>query len=226
MKKSNVRRHYGLYIVGISILVLMLMVTIKIFAVSKVEAGNGWLNVLQNSLSNPPYHHDLYENENDPWMGSLNPDVTMVYFTDFNCPYCKQIEPSLTQLMAEFPDLKIIIKMVPLQGQSSIMAVQFAQTVWLNEPEKFSALKKLLMASPRTLDAATIIKVAKLTKTEQWLAHTDNRVDMMIQTNIELMRNLRLNGTPSLIMGETIIPGLVPYNILKEQLERVIETQG
>lgn len=106
------------------------------------------------------------------------------------------------------------------------MAVELAQTVWLNEPEKYAKLKNMLMSSPRRLDSASIAKVAKLTDTEQWLGKTDERVDEMVHDNIKLMRNLGIGGTPSMIFGDKVIPGLVPYDVLKEQLEEVIEAKG
>lgn len=146
----------------------------------------------------------------------------MVYFTDFNCPYCKKIEPSLNKLIEEFPQLKIIIKMVPLQGEGSQMAVDFAQTVWLNEPEKYLKVKDMLMSSPRGLDAAAIAKVAKLTDTERWVGNTDERVAKMVDDNINLMNYLGIGGTPSMIVADTLIPGLVPYEELKAQLEAAI----
>ena len=171
-------------------------------------------------------HTAMYETKSDPWKGAENPEVTMVYFTDFNCPYCKKIEPSLNKLIEEFPQLKIIIKMVPLQGESSKMAVELAQTVWLNEPEKYIKLKDMLMSSPRRLDAESIAQVARLTGTEQWLGKTDAGVDEMVHNNIKLMRNLGIGGTPSMIFGDKIIPGLVSYDVLKEQLEEMIEAKG
>lgn len=171
-------------------------------------------------------HSAMYETKSDPWKGAENPEITMVYFTDFNCPYCKKIEPSLNKLIEEFPQLKIIVKMVPLQGEGSKMAVELAQTVWLNEPEKYIKLKDMLMSSPRRLDSASIAKVAKLTDTEHWLGKTDARVAEMVHENVKLMRDLGIGGTPSMIFGDKVIPGLVPYDVLKEQLQEVIEAQG
>jgi protein-disulfide isomerase len=172
------------------------------------------------------YQQALFNTKTDPWKGAESPDVTMVYFTDFNCPYCKKLEPELEKLIAEFPQLKIIIKMVPLQGQSAVEAVELAQTVWLNEPEKYLTLKKTLMAAPRRLDSATIAKVAKLTHTQKWLGKNDSRVDAIVDENLQLMRQLGLRGTPSMIIGEQIIPGLVPFETLKQEVEKALKAQG
>lgn len=172
------------------------------------------------------HHQAMYETKSDPWKGAATPEISMVYFTDFNCPYCKKIEPSLNKLIEEFPQLKIIVKMVPLQGEGSKMAVDFAQTVWLNEPEKYLKVKDMLMSSPRGLDAAAIAKVAKLTATERWVGNTDERVTKMVHDNINLMNELGIGGTPSMIVADTLIPGLVSYEVLKEQLEAAIAAKN
>ncbi|MFT5704539.1 MAG: protein-disulfide isomerase [Shewanella sp.] len=177
----------------------------------------------QNALS--VNHTAMYEAKGDPWKGAGNPEFTMVYFTDFNCPYCKKIEPSLNKLIEEFPQLKIIIKMVPLQGEGSKMAVELAQTVWLNEPDKYIKVKDMLMSVPRRLDADAMAKVAKLTDTEQWLANPDTRVDEMVHNNLQLMNNLGINGTPTMIFDDKVIAGFVSYDVLKEQLEAAIKAQ-
>lgn len=171
------------------------------------------------------HQQSLFNSKTDPWKGAENPELTMVYFTDFNCPYCKKLEPELEQLMAAFPQLKIIIKMVPLQGKGAEDAVDLAQTVWLNEPEKYQALKDTLMAAPRRLDSATIAKVAKLTKTQDWLNQKDSRVDSIVDNNLQLMRQLGFRGTPSMIIGEQVIPGLVPFETLKKAVESALEEQ-
>ena len=168
----------------------------------------------------------LFATATDPWKGAENGDITMVYFTDFNCPYCKQLEPELDKLMAAFPQLKIIIKMVPLQGQSAVDAVDFAQTVWLNEPEKYLKVKDTLMSAPRRLDSQAIAKVASMTGTTQWLNNTDSRVADAVSDNLDLMRSLRIGGTPSMVIGDQIIAGLVPFEQLKQQVELALEAQN
>jgi len=172
------------------------------------------------------HHAGLFETQTDPWEGAANPVITMAYFTDFNCPYCKKLEPTLDKLIEDYPQLRIITKMVPLQGEGSRQAVELAQKVWLNEPEKYHALKDMLMSSPRKLDGDAIAKVAKLTDTEQWLTKSDDRIVNVVRDNVSLMRDLGLTGTPSMIFGDTVIPGLVSYEVLKEQIEEVINAKG
>ncbi|MCE2593867.1 DsbA family protein [Motilimonas cestriensis] len=167
----------------------------------------------------------IFESPNDPWFGAENPKLVMTYFTDFNCPYCKRIEPHLAKLVEEFPELQIKIKMVPLLGESSKEAVDLAQTVWQHEPEKYLKLKKTLMAKPTRLDSASIAQAAKATGTEQWLGKADATTATTINNNMNLMRALGLRGTPSLVFADQIVPGLVDYDQLKAGVEKALAAQ-
>ncbi|MFO6423340.1 DsbA family protein [Motilimonas sp. KMU-193] len=167
----------------------------------------------------------IFANPNDPWFGAAEPKLVMTYFTDFNCPYCKRIEPHLTKLVEAFPELQIRVKMVPLLGESSKEAVRFAQTVWQHEPEKYLPLKKLLMAKPSRLDSASIAQAAKATGTEQWLGKADTNIQTIINNNMNLMQALGLRGTPSLVFADQIVPGLVDYEQLHAGVEKALAMQ-
>ena len=54
----------------------------------------------------------------DDWVrGAANPAVTIVEYSDFQCPYCAQLEPVLGQLMEKYPDqLQIVYRHFPLAG--------------------------------------------------------------------------------------------------------------
>ena len=73
--------------------------------------------------------------------------LTLVLFTDYNCPYCKQFDPQLTKLLKAYPDdLGLVIKLLPFKGQSSAKAAQYSLTLWQQEPARFLALHDKLMS--------------------------------------------------------------------------------
>lgn len=164
----------------------------------------------------------LFNNKMDPWMGAENPELTIAYFTDFNCPYCKKIEPLLARLVAEYPEVRVVYKLVPILGPSSKEATDLALTVWKNEPEKFAELHKKLMSRPSRLDSNAIAKVGKLTDTNEWLDNTASSVEATIASSMGLMREFGLSGTPALIFGEQIVGGLVPYAQLEQQVKAAL----
>ena len=189
----------------------------------QIREQQGAESAAQSALQQ--HNQQLYNTTSDPFKGAKNPEITMIYFTDFNCAYCKRIEPAINKLVEQYPQLKVVIKMVPLQGEGSRIATELAQTVWLNEPEKYIALKSKLMESPRGLDGNSIAKVAKMTNTDYWLTNTAPAVAKQVHDNITLMQNVGLGGTPSIIIGDTIIPGLVSYDVLESALKQAISIQ-
>jgi len=170
-------------------------------------------------------HAALFNNKMDPWMGAENPELTIAYFTDFNCPYCKKIEPLLDRLVEEFPEIRVVYKLVPILGPSSKEATDLALTVWANEPAKFAELHKKLMSRPSRLDSGAIAKVGNITDTDEWLGNTAASVETTVKTSMTLMREFGLSGTPGLIFADQIVGGLVPYEQLKQQVKRALEAQ-
>ena len=88
----------------------------------------------------------LFMSPTSPRLGAKNPKLTLVSFTDYNCPYCKQFDPHLTRLLKEHPDLGLVIKLLPFKGQTSAKAAQYSLTLWQQDPARFLPLHEKLMS--------------------------------------------------------------------------------
>ena len=86
----------------------------------------------------------LFNDPNSPRTGAASPKLTIVSFTDYNCPYCKQFDPMLEKIVQENPDVQLIVKLLP-PGQSSVNAAKAALSTWQQAPDKFWALHQRLM---------------------------------------------------------------------------------
>src|SRR5258708_23241832 len=53
-------------------------------------------------------------------VGARNPDVTVVEYFDYNCPYCKKLVPALQALLADDPKIAILYKELPILGPVSV----------------------------------------------------------------------------------------------------------
>ena len=61
----------------------------------------------------------LFNSATSPRLGAKHPKLTLVLFTDYNCPYCKQFDPQLTKLLKAYPDdLGLVIKLLPFRGRA------------------------------------------------------------------------------------------------------------
>ncbi len=155
----------------------------------------------------------LYNNADSPKIGPKNAALTLVYFTDYNCPYCKQFEASLEKVMAKHADVNLIIKPLPYLGDSSQSSAELALTLWQTQPEKFAAFHQGLISKNGRHDQASIQKVLsqinmpKLTATAQAKASLEN--------NTRLAETLGVGGTPVTVVGDTMLMGLVPYEDLE-----------
>ena len=81
----------------------------------------------------------LFNDPNSPRTGATSPKLTIVSFTDYNCPYCKQFDPMLEKIVHDNPDVQLIIKLLPFKGQSSVNAAKAALSTWQQAPDQFWA---------------------------------------------------------------------------------------
>jgi protein-disulfide isomerase len=59
----------------------------------------------------------LFNDPNSPRTGAKEPKLTIVSFTDYNCPYCKQFDPMLEKIVHDNPDVQLIVKLLPFKGK-------------------------------------------------------------------------------------------------------------
>ena len=75
-------------------------------------------NVIKNIAL---YYNDLVKNDN-LFLGNKNGKEIIIEFFDYNCGYCKRSFPEIMELVSENKDIKIILKELPVLGESSILA--------------------------------------------------------------------------------------------------------
>ncbi len=159
---------------------------------------------------------DILHVSTSPVAGNPKGDVTIVEFFDYRCPYCKQVEPSLEQLIKEDSKLRFVYKEFPILGPNSVVASHAALAA--RKQGKYQALHDALMRARGSLDEATIMQIAgdagldvKRLKADM----NDPEIERIIERNMELARALAINGTPGFIVGNQLIPGAVDLPTLK-----------
>lgn len=159
---------------------------------------------------------DLLNDSDSPVAGNPQGDVTIVEFFDYRCPYCKQVEPALTQLLKDDGKLRFVYKEFPILGPDSVVASHAALAA--RKQNKYHELHAALMRARGTLDEATVMKIA----TEAGLDATRLKADMSspevertIARNIELAHALNITGTPGFVVGRQLVPGAVDLPTLK-----------
>jgi len=152
-------------------------------------------------------------------VGAPNADVTIVEFLDYNCPYCKKLAPALQSLLAEDHKIAIVYKDWPILGDVSVYAARSALAArW--QGKYLSAHDALLNASRLTQDDqvdATLKRAGiDVNALKKDLTSHAKDIDALLARNDAEAHALHLRGTPGIVIGRQLLPGIVDLNGLKQ----------
>ncbi len=151
-------------------------------------------------------------------LGNPQGKVTLVEFSDFACGFCRQSIPDVDALIAAHPDLRIVMRELPILSPESTDAARWALAA--AEQGKYPAFHRAMFEtgrpSPETIAAAAKAAGLDLDRARATIAQP--RVDAELKRNIEVARQLGFQGTPSWVAGDTILTGAVG----KAQLQTAI----
>ncbi|MEA1063478.1 DsbA family protein [Erwinia sp. HR93] len=160
----------------------------------------------------------LFHDPNSPRIGSQNPRLTLVLFTDYNCPYCKQLDPMLEKIVRDYPQVALIYKPLPFKGATSVEAARVALTAWRAVPQRFMALHQRLMAKKGFHDTASIRAAQQKSDTASITA--DKTSMDTLRANLQLAEQLGVQGTPATLVGDEMLAGAVPYETLESLVKQ------
>lgn len=161
-------------------------------------------------------YNDIFLNTGDPIGGNADGDVTLVEFFDYNCPYCRKAAPTLKQAMDTDGKLKLVYKEWPILGPASVFAAKAALAS--KKQGKYAAYHEALMTYSGSINEAVTLTVAKqvgLDIDQLKLDMQDPAILDLITRNAKLASGLRITGTPTFVIGEKIIRGLVDLSALQ-----------
>lgn len=163
----------------------------------------------------------IFNDPGSPVFGNPDGDVTLVEFFDYQCGYCKAVYPAVMQAVEDDKNLRVVMKEFPILGPASVYASRAALAS--REQGKYAELHGALMAHKGKLDEATVDAIAKdvgldLDTLKQDM--TSGPVEDQIGVTMALARALGIRGTPAFVVGDTLLPGAVPLERLKQEIEK------
>lgn len=152
-------------------------------------------------------------------LGNPNGKVTLVEFTDFACTYCRQSVKALEGLIARNPDLRVVVRELPIIAPESAPAARMALAAAAQG--KYPAYHKRMFEGPRpseeSIAAAAGAAGLDLAAARAFAARSD--VEDELKRNLDLARRLGVNGTPAWVIGERMIHGAVPAQELQDAID-------
>ncbi len=163
----------------------------------------------------------LNENLLDPFFGNPNADVIIYEFFDYNCGYCKSVLPALLNVVKRDKNTKLIFKEFPILSETSLEAALYALAA--QKQNLYFEFHTRIMEYRGRLNNDIFIEVANdigldIKKLKNDLE--DKNIRMAIEKNRLIAKGFNINGTPTLIIGDKIIPGAINeqklYDLIKE----------
>ena len=148
------------------------------------------------------------------WKGAAKPQVTLVEFFDYACPYCKASNPHIDQLVREDPGLRVVYRELPILGPDSVTAARVSLAA--SKAGRFSQFHDALWAAgrPAPQTIATAAGAANVPATPP----NDPTVDAELKRNFALAGQLGATGTPLFVVGNRVLNGAVGYDALKQAI--------
>jgi protein-disulfide isomerase len=153
-------------------------------------------------------HAALFNDPGSPIAGDKNGDVTVVEFFDYRCGVCKRVHPIVDSLMAGDSKLRRVYKDWPILGPQSVFAARAALAS--RAQGKYLAFHNALMAARGKLDKNAVFKIAEKVGIDhqRLLRDMDSaEITKILRRNYQLAESLKLNGTPSFVIGDQILKG-------------------
>jgi protein-disulfide isomerase len=165
-------------------------------------------------------HRDaLVRNAADPVRGNPRGDVTIVEFFDVRCPYCKRLHEDMAALIGRDRNLRVVMKDIPILGPQSLVASRALLAA--QRQGRYVELHDALMRSRGEPTDAVIRAEAQrvgIDANRLFRDMEDPAIQRQLDVNLALARTLQIEGTPALVIGDSLIPGAVPL----AQLERMV----
>ena len=147
-----------------------------------------------------------------PVAGNANGDVTIVEYFDYQCPYCRKLEPELRQVVQDDGKVRLIWKDWPILGPISVVATKMALASKYQDKytqahdAMMSVNSKLTEPRIRELLAGAGIDMDRL---DRDLAANETAIKAIVARNNDQAEAFGFNGTPSFIVGKFRVPGVL-----------------
>ena len=148
------------------------------------------------------------------WKGAEKPEVVLVEFFDYACPYCKASNPIIDRLVKEDDGLRVVYRELPILGPESLDAARLSLAA--SKAGRFATFHDALYAAGRPAPQ-TIAAAAKAAQIPATLSE-DPAVEAELRRNMQLAGQLGATGTPMFVVGNRVLNGAVGYDALKEAI--------
>jgi protein-disulfide isomerase len=150
------------------------------------------------------------------WKGAAKPEVTLVEFFDYACPYCKASNPAVDRLLQEDKGLRVVYRELPILGPDSVTAARLSLEA--SRLGRFAQFHDTLWATGRPSPDTNARAAQAAGIAPQPVA--DAAIEAELNSNMKLAGQLGATGTPLFVVGDRVMNGAVGYDTLKAAIAK------
>lgn len=161
-------------------------------------------------LKDPSVRDQVFNDQNAAYIGPKDAKRTVVQFFDYDCPACKMMYKSIEEVVAKDKGVKIVFREYPIFGPVSDNNSKIGLAVWRLNPDKYYDFYKKMMDIPghQASEAKTlaVLKDLGLNADKIKAEAAKKEVADEVTANHTLGEKLKIRGTPTLVIGDEIVP--------------------
>lgn len=159
-----------------------------------------------------PSEAAVLRDPDNPVLGNPDGDIAIVEWFDYNCPYCRKLEPELRQVVQDDGKVRLVLKDWPILGPVSVVAARMALAS--KYQGKYVQAHDALFGVSSRLTEPRIDELLKeagidVDRAKRDLQLNAKAIDAMLARNNAQAEGLNFRGTPSFIVGKFRVPGVL-----------------
>ncbi|MFV8248593.1 DsbA family protein [Bdellovibrio bacteriovorus] len=160
--------------------------------------------------------------------GPKDAKVTIIEYSDFECPYCAKGHATVDEVMKAYPkDVRVVYKHLPLDFHPMAMpAAQYFEAIALQDAAKAEKFYNLVFENQgelRTKKEGALKDAAKKAGADMKKLEKDLNSEVVkkrIEADMEEARKFNFSGTPGFLINGVSLRGAYPFADFKEIIDR------
>jgi protein-disulfide isomerase len=182
------------------------------FGVSVAALGMGALSVPARAEDAVLNEALVLRDPDIPVAGNVSGDISIIEYFDYQCPYCRKVDPELQQVVHDDGKVRLVWKDWPILGPMSVTAARMAQAS--KYQDKFLEVHDALISINSKLTDAKIRDAlaggsVDMDRLDRDLASHASAIDATLTRNSDQASAFEFRGTPAFIVGKFRVPGVL-----------------
>jgi protein-disulfide isomerase len=163
-----------------------------------------------------------------PSRGPEDAPITIVEFSDFQCPFCRRVLPTLEQVMEKYPgQVRVVYRNLPLRSHKRARPAAEA-ALCANDQGQFWPYHDMLFENTRQLSDEDLLRYAGevgLDSDQFQACYDEQRFAQQVSDDMAAARAAGANGTPAFFVNGVLLSGAKPpadfFRVIDAELERL-----